>query len=88
AYAAHEQFIALCEKEAGGSGSAPRRMRTYIPREREEAEQRLIDDYFGYDETLPKYPEENFRRRHRYDAVDRLSICPILKCTSAIRQLA
>ncbi|GJS85454.1 Toll/interleukin-1 receptor domain-containing protein [Tanacetum coccineum] len=118
-YAAYEQFVALCEKEAGGSGSGPNRRRTYVPREREEAEQRLIDDYFGNDEFLPKYPEENFRRkyrisstlfnkivndilsydvqplpeyfkffRQRYDAVGRLSIGPILKCTSAIRQLA
>ncbi|GJT65569.1 ALP1-like protein isoform X1 [Tanacetum coccineum] len=75
----------LYEQEAGGSGSAPKRTRTYIPREREEAEQRLLDDYFGDDETLPKYPEENFRRRQRYDACGRLSIGPI---TSAIRQLA
>ncbi|GKA88153.1 hypothetical protein Tco_0809917 [Tanacetum coccineum] len=119
-YAAYEQFIALCEQEAGGSGSGPkRRRRTYIPREREEAEQRLIDDYFGDDEFLPKYPEDNFKRRYRmssilfnkivndilsydvqhlpeyfkffkqrYDVDDRLSIGPILKCTSAIRQLA
>ncbi|GJU85385.1 hypothetical protein Tco_1292931 [Tanacetum coccineum] len=87
-YAAYEQFVALCEKEAGGSGSGPNRRRTYVPREREEAEQRLIDDYFGNDEFLPKYPEENFRRKQRYDAVGRLSIGPILKCTSAIRQLA
>ncbi|GJV44494.1 RNA-directed DNA polymerase, eukaryota [Tanacetum coccineum] len=110
---------ALCEQEARGSGSAPKRTRTYIPCEREEAEQRLIDDYFSDDETLPKYPEENFRRRYRmssilfnkivndilsydaqplpeyfnffrqrYDACVRLSIDPILKCTSAIRQLA
>ncbi|GJU04781.1 hypothetical protein Tco_1121211 [Tanacetum coccineum] len=103
-YAAYEQFLA---------------MRTYIPRQREEAEQRLIEDYFGDDVTPPKYLEENFRRRYlmsstlsnkivnailgydaqplpeyfyfsrqRYDAVGRLSIDPILKCTSAIRQLA
>ncbi|GJX10824.1 putative cytochrome c oxidase subunit 2 [Tanacetum coccineum] len=61
-YAAYEQFVALCEQEVRGSGSTPKRTRTYIPREQEEAEQRLIDDYFGDDETLPKYPEENFRR--------------------------
>ncbi|GJX63676.1 protein arginine N-methyltransferase 1.6 [Tanacetum coccineum] len=85
-YEAYEQFVALCVQEAGGSGSAPNRTRIYIPREREEAEQRLIDDYFGDDETLPKYPEEKFRQR--YDACGRLSIDPILKCTSAIRQLA
>ncbi|GJS34015.1 reverse transcriptase domain, reverse transcriptase zinc-binding domain protein [Tanacetum coccineum] len=54
----------MCEQEAGDSGSAPKRTRTYIPREREEAEQRLIDDYFGDDETLPKYREGNFRRKY------------------------
>ncbi|GJY17337.1 hypothetical protein Tco_0388828 [Tanacetum coccineum] len=87
-YEAYQQFVALCEQEAGGSRSGPMRRRTYIPREREDAEQRLIDDYFGDDEFLPKYPEENFRRRQCYDATGRLSIGPILKCTSAIRQLA
>ncbi|GKD00884.1 DUF21 domain-containing protein [Tanacetum coccineum] len=46
----------MSNQEAGGSGSgsAPKRMRTYIPPEREEAEQRLIDYYFGDDETPPK----------------------------------
>ncbi|GJT78578.1 hypothetical protein Tco_1045303 [Tanacetum coccineum] len=109
----------MCDQEAGGSGSAPKRTRTYIPRVREEVEQRQIDDYFGDDETPPKYPEENFWRRYRmssilfnkivnailsynaqplpeyfyvfrqrYDDVGRLSIGPILKCTSVIRQLA
>ncbi|GJY20269.1 kinesin-like protein KIN-5C [Tanacetum coccineum] len=80
----------MSNQEAGGlgSGSAPKRMMTYIPRQREEAEQRLFEDYFGDDETPPKYPEENFRRIQRYDVVGRLSIDPILKCTSAIRQLA
>nr|GEX95975.1 hypothetical protein [Tanacetum cinerariifolium] len=68
-------------------GSAPKRTRTYIPREREDAEHRLIDDNFGDDETLPKYLKEYFRRRQRYDAVGRKSIGPILKCTSPIRQL-
>ncbi|GJS55288.1 RNA-directed DNA polymerase, eukaryota, reverse transcriptase zinc-binding domain protein [Tanacetum coccineum] len=99
-YVAYEQFVALCEQEAGGLGSDPKRTRrTYISREREEAEQRLIDDYFGDDESLPKYPEENLDEgiplpeffyffRQRYDAVGRKSIGPILKCTSAIRQLA
>ncbi|GKE01551.1 ALP1-like protein isoform X1 [Tanacetum coccineum] len=115
-YAAYEQFVAMCDQEIGGSGSgsAPKRTRTYIPRQREEAEQRLIDD-----KTPPKYPEENFRRRYRmsstllkkivndilsydaqplpdyfqffrecYDCTGRKSIGPILKCTSAIRQLA
>ncbi|GJX45786.1 protein arginine N-methyltransferase 1.6 [Tanacetum coccineum] len=59
------QFLALCEQEAGGSGSAPKR-RTYIPREREEAEERLIDNYFGDDETLPKYSEEKFSAHPSY----------------------
>ncbi|GJX93881.1 Toll/interleukin-1 receptor domain-containing protein, partial [Tanacetum coccineum] len=89
------------------------------PREREDAEQRLMGDYFGDDEFVPKYPEENFRRRYRmsstlfnkivnnilsydvepipeyftyfrqrHDATGHLSIGPILKCTSVIRQLA
>nr|GFA05369.1 hypothetical protein [Tanacetum cinerariifolium] len=52
-------------QEAGGSGSGIKRTRAYIPRGREEAEQRLLDDYFGDDKTPPKYPEENFRRRYR-----------------------
>ncbi|GKC95159.1 protein arginine N-methyltransferase 1.6, partial [Tanacetum coccineum] len=85
-YGTYEQFLAI---EAGGSGlgSAPKRTRTYIPRQREEAKQRLIEDYFGDDETPPKYPEENFRRIQRDDAAGRLNIGPILKCTSVIRQL-
>ncbi|GJS74264.1 hypothetical protein Tco_0707105 [Tanacetum coccineum] len=118
-YKAYQHFIALCEKEAGGSNSGPTRRRTYIPREREDAEQRLMGDYFGDDEFVPKYPEENFRRRYRmsstlfnkivnnilsydvepipeyftyfrqrHDATGHLSIGPILKCTSVIRQLA
>ncbi|GJU27652.1 hypothetical protein Tco_1166273 [Tanacetum coccineum] len=78
----------MTNQEAGGSGSGIKRTRTYIPREREEAEQRLLDDYFGDDETPPKYPEENFRRRKGHDATGRGSIGAISKCTSAIRQLA
>ncbi|GKA77585.1 putative gypsy type transposase, partial [Tanacetum coccineum] len=109
----------LCDQEAGGSSLVPKRRRTYIPRERESAEQRLLEDYFGNDEFEPKYPKENFRRMYRmsstlfnkivnnilscdvepipdyftyfkprHDATGRLSIGPILKCTSAIRQLA
>ncbi|GJR51509.1 zinc finger, CCHC-type containing protein [Tanacetum coccineum] len=87
-YAAYEKFVAMCEQEAGGPGSAPKRTMIYISRKQEEAEQRLINDYFGDDETLPKYLEENFRQIQRYGACGRLSISPILKCTSAIRQLA
>ncbi|GJQ97306.1 hypothetical protein Tco_0008445 [Tanacetum coccineum] len=117
-YESYEQFVALSEQEAEGSRSGSKRRRTYIPRELEEAKQRLIKDYFGDDEFLPKYPEENFRRRYRmsftlfnkivndilsydvqplpeyfnffrkrYDCTGRLSIGPILKCKSAIRQL-
>ncbi|GKC04211.1 hypothetical protein Tco_0995821 [Tanacetum coccineum] len=117
-YEAYQYFVAWCEQEARGSRSGPTRRRTYIPREQEDAEHRLIDDYFGDDEFLPKYPEENFRRmyrmsstlfnkivnnilsydvepipeyftyfRQRYDAIGRLSIGSILKCTSVIRQL-
>nr|GEW65389.1 reverse transcriptase domain-containing protein [Tanacetum cinerariifolium] len=62
-YAAYEQFVALCEQEAEGLISGPKRKRSYIPRERDDAEQRLIDDYFGDNKFLPEYPEENFRRR-------------------------
>nr|GEW32953.1 hypothetical protein [Tanacetum cinerariifolium]GEW40132.1 hypothetical protein [Tanacetum cinerariifolium]GEW40135.1 hypothetical protein [Tanacetum cinerariifolium] len=61
----YEHFVALCQQEAGGSSSAPKRRRTYIPCEREYAEQRLLEDYFGNDEFEPKYPEEKFRRMYR-----------------------
>nr|GEU89691.1 DNA helicase [Tanacetum cinerariifolium] len=44
-YEAYEHFVALCEQEAGGSSSDPKRRRTYIPHERETAEQRLLEDY-------------------------------------------
>ncbi|GKD60213.1 hypothetical protein Tco_1297722 [Tanacetum coccineum] len=66
-YEAYEQFLAMSNQEVGGSGSgsAPKRTRTYILREREEAEQRLINGYFGDDETPPKYPKENFMLRYR-----------------------
>ncbi|GJY06841.1 reverse transcriptase domain-containing protein [Tanacetum coccineum] len=64
-YEAYEQFLAMSNQEVGGSGSGIKRTRAYIPREREEAEQRLLDDYYGDDETPPKYLEENFRRRYR-----------------------
>ncbi|GKB15158.1 ALP1-like protein isoform X1 [Tanacetum coccineum] len=37
-------------------------MRTYINRERDVAEERLMADYFG---PHPKYPAEYFRRRYR-----------------------
>ncbi|GJR49049.1 putative reverse transcriptase domain-containing protein [Tanacetum coccineum] len=85
AYEAYEQFLAMSNQEAGGSGwgSAPKRTRTYTPREREDAEQRLIDDYFGDDETPPKHSEENFRRKYCMGSTLFAKIC-----TSAIRQLA
>ncbi|GKE36900.1 ALP1-like protein [Tanacetum coccineum] len=64
-YESYQHYISLCEQEAGGSSSGPIRRRRYIYREREEAKERLIDDYFGDDEYEPKYPEETFRRRYR-----------------------
>nr|GEX65085.1 hypothetical protein [Tanacetum cinerariifolium] len=64
-YEAYEQFLAMTNQEAEGSGSSIKRTRTYIPRDREEAEQHLLEDYFGNDDTPPKYTEENFRRRYR-----------------------
>ncbi|GKC19300.1 hypothetical protein Tco_1021450 [Tanacetum coccineum] len=64
-YESYQHYMSLCEQEAGGSSSGPIRRRRYIYREREEAEERLIDDYFGDDEYEPKYPEETFRRRYR-----------------------
>ncbi|GKB39262.1 Toll/interleukin-1 receptor domain-containing protein [Tanacetum coccineum] len=116
---AYEHYVDLCEQEAGSSSSGPKRRRAYIPHERETAEQRLMDDYFGDEEFELKFPKENFRRRYRmsstlfnkivnkilsydvepipeyftyfaqrYDAIGRLSIDHIMKCTSAIRQLA
>ncbi|GJR28427.1 hypothetical protein Tco_1104659 [Tanacetum coccineum] len=94
-YQEYEQYMALCEQEAGGSGSgsgtgsrsSPKK-RACIPRQRETAEERLIDDYFDDEEIDPKYTEDNFRRREGYDCTGRKSIGPILMCTSAIRQLA
>ncbi|GKA96608.1 hypothetical protein Tco_0818703 [Tanacetum coccineum] len=80
-YEAYEQFLAMTNQQTGGSGSATKKKTTYIPREREEAEQRLIDDYFGEDDTPPKYTKNK-------DCMRRAIIGPIMKCTSAIRQLA
>ncbi|GJW84063.1 hypothetical protein Tco_0157208 [Tanacetum coccineum] len=64
-YEAYEQFQAMTNQEAEGSGSGIKRTRTYISRDQEEVEQRLLVDYFGNIDTPPKYPEENFRRRYR-----------------------
>nr|GEV67645.1 hypothetical protein [Tanacetum cinerariifolium] len=63
AYEAYEQFQGMKNQEAEGSGSGIKRTQTYIPHDRGEAEQRLLEDYFGNDDTPPKYPKENFRRR-------------------------
>ncbi|GKC48773.1 ALP1-like protein isoform X1 [Tanacetum coccineum] len=96
-YESYQHYMSLCEQEAGGSSSGPIRRRRYIYRAQEKAKERLIDDYFGDDEYEPKYPEETFRQpipvyftyfSTRVDATGRKSIGPILKCTSAIRQLA
>ncbi|GJY64150.1 hypothetical protein Tco_0465610, partial [Tanacetum coccineum] len=112
-YESYQHYVGLCEQEAGGSSDGPKRRRTYIYREREEAEQRLIDDYFGDDEYEPKLrryrmssrlfnkilndilsydvqplPEYFSYFRSRLDATGRNSIGSILKCTSAIRQMA
>nr|GEU80138.1 hypothetical protein [Tanacetum cinerariifolium] len=64
-YEAYEQFLAMTNQEAKGLGLGIKRMRTYILRNREEAEQRLLEDYFGNDDTPSKYPKDNFRRRYR-----------------------
>nr|GEX55508.1 hypothetical protein [Tanacetum cinerariifolium] len=83
-YAAYEQFVALCEQEAEGSRSGPKRRRTYIPRERENAEQRLLDDYFDDDEYLPKYPEEIFRRRTLLNAYMFYTLKSVLRKPTAV----
>ncbi|GKC67982.1 RNA-directed DNA polymerase, eukaryota [Tanacetum coccineum] len=64
-YESYEQFQAMTNQEAEGSVWGIKRTRTYIPRDREEAEQSLLEDYFGNDDTPPKYPEDNFRRMYR-----------------------
>ncbi|GKB13146.1 hypothetical protein Tco_0847069 [Tanacetum coccineum] len=63
-----EQYQDLDNDEAGSSGATSRsrrRTRTYIPRQREDAARRLMEDYFGDEENPPKYPKRNFRRMHR-----------------------
>nr|GEW94288.1 hypothetical protein [Tanacetum cinerariifolium] len=67
-YEAYEQFLAMSNQEVEGSGSAIKRTRAYVPLDREEAEQRLLDDYVSDDETPPKYPEENIRRMYRMNS--------------------
>ncbi|GJU36670.1 hypothetical protein Tco_1185024 [Tanacetum coccineum] len=65
------------------------RHRNYIYRERLDAEERLMADYFG---PNPKYPEYYFRKRYRMSRKLFLEIVSgfsvIMKCTCAIRQLA
>nr|GEW43301.1 hypothetical protein [Tanacetum cinerariifolium] len=77
-----EQYESLEDDEGESSvGNSERISRRYIPREREVAEEKLRRDYFGDENTPPIYPEEYFRR-------SRLGLSVILKCTSAICQLA
>ncbi|GKE87329.1 ALP1-like protein isoform X1 [Tanacetum coccineum] len=64
----------LQEQEAGSSNR-----RNYIYCERDIAKERLMADYFG---DNPKYPAV------RRDATAQPSFSVIMKCTSAIRQLA
>ncbi len=47
---------------SGTEGSRPRKKRTYISRDRESANDRLIADYFS---NQPIYDERQFRRRFR-----------------------
>ncbi|GKE74514.1 hypothetical protein Tco_1536555 [Tanacetum coccineum] len=59
-----EQYQALENDEAESSGATLggcRRTRPYIPRQREDAERRLMEDYFVDEENPPKYPERSFR---------------------------
>ncbi|GKD05286.1 reverse transcriptase domain-containing protein [Tanacetum coccineum] len=54
-YEAYEQFLAMSNQEAEGSGSGIKRTRAYIPRDREEAEQ--LNDITSYDaHPLPDSP--------------------------------
>ncbi|GJU85049.1 hypothetical protein Tco_1292595 [Tanacetum coccineum] len=90
-YAAYEQFVALCEQEAEGSGSAPRgRGHTYLVNEkrRNNGSSTTILATMRLFLNIRKRNLGQVFFRQRYDACGRLSIGPILKCTSAIRQLA
>ncbi|GJX91675.1 RNA-directed DNA polymerase, eukaryota [Tanacetum coccineum] len=115
-YQYFEQYQSLDNEEGESSEKHTRR---YIPREREVAEEKLRQDYFGDENNPPIYPKEYFRRRYRMsstlfkqivnyitnynvdpfpdyfhffkqrsDCTGRLGFSPILKYTSAIRQLA
>nr|GEY27890.1 reverse transcriptase domain-containing protein [Tanacetum cinerariifolium] len=66
-FKAYEQFLTLSNQKVGGSGSGsgPKKKMTYIPHQREEAEQRLLDEYFGDEDAPPKCSEENFRQMYR-----------------------
>ncbi|GKE18168.1 ALP1-like protein [Tanacetum coccineum] len=61
------------------------RYRNYIYRQRLDVAECLMADYFG---TNPKYPLYYFRKRVRPDATGLPGFSVIMKCTSAIRQLA
>nr|GEY49886.1 hypothetical protein [Tanacetum cinerariifolium] len=82
-YEAYEQFLAMSNQEAGVLGSGIKRTRAYIPREREEAEQRLLEDYFGDDETPSKYSKKNFRRRYRMSSTLFAQIVNDITCYDA-----
>ncbi|GJS62874.1 hypothetical protein Tco_0677438 [Tanacetum coccineum] len=73
-YESYQHYMSLCEQEAEGLEFRPIRRRRYIYREREEVEERLIDDYFGDDEYEPKYLEETFRRRYREFTLSSLDV--------------
>ncbi|GJV54011.1 reverse transcriptase domain-containing protein [Tanacetum coccineum] len=60
-------IMSLCEQEARGSSSGPIRRRRYIYREREEAEERLIEIFLGRSLNIRKKP---FRRREGYYLAD------------------
>nr|GEY82465.1 hypothetical protein [Tanacetum cinerariifolium] len=65
-YEAYEQFQAMTNQEAEGSGSGIKRTHTYIPRDREEAEQRLLEDYFG--ERKPRKGQNQIKTGQKREA--------------------
>ncbi|GJU47210.1 hypothetical protein Tco_1204476 [Tanacetum coccineum] len=56
----------------GGSGWLKRSTETYIPRKLEAANNGYSKRQIGDDETLTKYPKENFRRRYRMSSTNEL----------------
>ena len=50
------------EQKMQNEGAGPSQRRRYVKREREQAEARLLADYFV---ATPKYNEDHFRRRYR-----------------------